>query len=165
MRVSSVILSSPWNTILNPHLPTLQFSNRLWNYVATGIFLLTLANIFLTIRLFHNSQSPTIPIPVISCVLPAIPHHQPSKSVTTPTVDCDYGGIYSNYTPMSSQTIFGQLNLRLGRWDRSRMYKIHDNAFVGAEFTDLSEKFSVCIATQSSLERLGSLVSGPMLNN
>lgn len=136
--------------------------------MATGIFVLTLANIFLTIRLFHSSQSPTIP--VLSCVLPApppIPHnkqlspnpdHQ-SISPTFPTVDCDYGGIYSNYTQRASRTVFSGLNLKLGRWDKTRTYKIHDNAFVGEEFSALSEKFSVCIATQSSLERLGSLVS------
>lgn len=140
----------------------LQFSNRLWNYVATGILVLTLANIFLTIRLFHTSQSPTIP------VLGCSPHAPPPKAVQlpptpssplVPTVDCDYGGIYSNYTQKSSHTVFGRLNLKLGRWDKTRSYKIHENVLVGDEFTSLSDKFSVCIATQSSLERLGSLVS------
>lgn len=154
-------------------MSSFQFSNRLWNYVASGIFVLTLANIFLTIRLFHTSQSTTIP--VISCAIQgaAAPHHRqnpPHSDITShhpaqqtipiqSTVDCDYGGIYSNYSQRSSQTIFSQLNLRLGRWDKTRTYKIHDNAFVGNEFTELSDKFSVCIATQSSLERLGSLVS------
>lgn len=133
--------------------------------------MLTLANIFLTIRLFHSSQSPTIP--VINCAIqqhrldqqssPVVNHQQtpaiPTLANPAP-LDCDYGGIYSNYTAYSSShIIFSQLDLRLGRWDKSRIYKIHDNVFVGDDYPAISEKFSVCIATQSSLERLGSLVS------
>lgn len=79
---------------------------------------------------------------------------------TAATIECDYGGmIATNNTPRKSQTIFSDLNLKLGRWDSTRSYKLHDHAFVGGQFTSLSDKFTVCIATQSSLERLGSLVS------
>lgn len=53
---------------------------------------------------------------------------------------------------------FSDLDLRLGRWDNKRMYKTFDFAVTGDRFGDLSQKYVVCLATQSSLERLSSLV-------
>lgn len=44
------------------------------------------------------------------------------------------------------------------RWDTRHMYKMIDHALVGSLFNELSAKHSVCLATQSSLEKLHSLV-------
>ena len=46
----------------------------------------------------------------------------------------------------------------LGRFDNSRKYKILDNAVVSAKYLELSQRFGVCLATQTSLERMHWLV-------
>ena len=54
----------------------------------------------------------------------------------------------------------GSLNLdvRLGRWDSRKLFKSFDAALVGSQYSELSDKSKVCLATQSSLEKLHSLV-------
>lgn len=54
--------------------------------------------------------------------------------------------------------MFSGLNLKLGRWDSKRLYKIFDFAVVGEQFTELSDRYNVCLATQSSIEKIFSLV-------
>ncbi|XP_031336540.1 beta-1,4-glucuronyltransferase 1 isoform X3 [Photinus pyralis] len=62
----------------------------------------------------------------------------------------------------------GNIELELGRWDNRMLYKLYDRIFVGDKYAQLSEEHLVCLATQSSLERLFSLVqvtrnwSGPI---
>ncbi|KAJ8667865.1 hypothetical protein QAD02_009528 [Eretmocerus hayati] len=51
-----------------------------------------------------------------------------------------------------------ELDIRLGRWDSRRLYRMFDAALVGSRFVELSESSKVCLATQSSLEKLGTLV-------
>ena len=46
------------------------------------------------------------------------------------------------------------IDLELGRWDNTRRFKLHDNVFVGEKFIELSKRFDVTLATQSSLDRL-----------
>lgn len=58
----------------------------------------------------------------------------------------------------NDEELFESLNLKLGRWDNRLLYKFYDNFLIGDSFTDLNEKFSVCLATQSSLDKLSSLV-------
>lgn len=60
------------------------------------------------------------------------------------------------------------LDIRLGRWDSRRLYRTFDAIITGSRFVELSETSKVCLATQSSLEKLHSLVqvvhqwSGPL---
>lgn len=60
------------------------------------------------------------------------------------------------------------LDIRLGRWDNRRLYKLYDNILVGSKYLTLSEEFQTCLATQGSLEKLISLIevsnhwSGPI---
>lgn len=56
------------------------------------------------------------------------------------------------------QKIFNTMDLQLGRWDNRRMYKFFDNVIVGTNFAELSEQFLVTLATQSSLDKLISLI-------
>ncbi|PSN39741.1 hypothetical protein C0J52_19960 [Blattella germanica] len=51
-----------------------------------------------------------------------------------------------------------KVDFHLGRWDRKRLYKFFDFVLPGDRFSELSEKYSICLATQSSIERLDSLV-------
>lgn len=60
----------------------------------------------------------------------------------------------------TDKPVFSGLDLMLGRWDARRMYKVFDHAVVGAKFVELSEKFNVTLATQSSVEKIFSLVQG-----
>lgn len=76
--------------------------------------------------------------------------------------------IISDQQNQSDRPVFATLNLNLGRWDSRRQYRIFDYAVLGERFIELSHNGSVCLATQSSLEKLFSLVqvaknwSGPM---
>ncbi|KAK6625675.1 hypothetical protein RUM43_005974 [Polyplax serrata] len=47
----------------------------------------------------------------------------------------------------------------LGRWDKARLYKMYDFVYVGRDFAKLSKQFTVCLATQSSIERIESIVA------
>lgn len=60
--------------------------------------------------------------------------------------------IYSKSDP-----IF-KLDLHLGRWDNRLQYKLFDNILVGENFATLSEVHKTCLATQSSLEKIASIV-------
>lgn len=53
---------------------------------------------------------------------------------------------------------FDDLNLDVGRWDNRRLYKMFDFALVGDNYVNASNDNLVCLATQSSVERLYSLV-------
>ncbi|XP_023944209.1 beta-1,4-glucuronyltransferase 1 isoform X1 [Bicyclus anynana] len=61
-----------------------------------------------------------------------------------------------------------RLDLRLGRWDGSRSYRMFDYATVGDMYAEISANHRVCLATQSSIERLHELLriaahwSGPI---
>ncbi|KAK3932399.1 Beta-1,4-glucuronyltransferase 1 [Frankliniella fusca] len=50
------------------------------------------------------------------------------------------------------------VELALGRWDSRRVVKMFDHALVGGRFAELSAEYKVTLATQTSLERLHSLV-------
>lgn len=57
-----------------------------------------------------------------------------------------------NFTPVF------EMNPLLGHWDNRRLIKMIDHALVGTLFAELSSRYSVCLATQSSLEKLHSIV-------
>lgn len=57
-----------------------------------------------------------------------------------------------------SEELGFNLSFHLGRWDKQRLFKMYDFISVGQNFTALSDQFSVCVATQSSLEKLHSIV-------
>lgn len=62
-----------------------------------------------------------------------------------------------DYQPASESSAL-PMDVRLGRWDARRLYKMFDSVVVGSEYPALSESNLVCIATQSSVEKLYSLV-------
>lgn len=65
----------------------------------------------------------------------------------------------------SDKPVFSGLDLKLGRWDARRMYKVFDHAVVGEKFVELSEKLNVTLATQSSVEKIFSLVQGESITS
>lgn len=66
----------------------------------------------------------------------------------------EHEGIHSN----GEASLFPRLDLNLGRWDNRRKYKLFDNIIIGKQYAVLSRIFGTCLATQSSLERLSSIV-------
>lgn len=66
---------------------------------------------------------------------------------------------------VSEKAIFSGLDLKLGRWDQRRMYKVYDFVIRGEKYTELSDKLNVTLATQSSIEKIFSLVQGKMPKN
>lgn len=52
---------------------------------------------------------------------------------------------------------FANIDFGYGRWDNQHKYKIKDFAVVGEQYTESSKNSLLCLATQSSVERLYSL--------
>lgn len=135
---------------------------------------LTISNILLTIRLLHKpdcSNGINDKAIAITKLPPAI--------VPVPLIASDNnnnncvggggggGGVsddFNDFADGDNQThshrlVFHRLNLLHGRFDNSRQYRYFDFASIGNRFDELTKQYKVCLATQSSLERLYSLVS------
>lgn len=76
--------------------------------------------------------------------------------------------VTQDYQPTSPDANSLKLDIKLGRWDARRIFRTFDSVLVGSRFTELSQTYRVCLATQSSVEKLHSLVqvalhwTGPM---
>lgn len=51
-----------------------------------------------------------------------------------------------------------KINFNYGRWDNQHLFKFYDFLIIGKKFNELSKKYTVCLATQSSIEKLYSIV-------
>jgi len=60
--------------------------------------------------------------------------------------------------PLASKSPLLNVDLRLGRWDSRRLYRLFDHVLVGDRFADLSDNSRVTLATQTSVERMQSVV-------
>ncbi|RZF38665.1 hypothetical protein LSTR_LSTR003471 [Laodelphax striatellus] len=139
-----------------------QAGFRLWNISLVILLVLTFCNILLTIRLLHfECPRQILTQDTASQVAAALPLK--SQPTVAPQVapSCVYdqkGGCKGEF----------RLDPRLGRWDKGHLYKLFDSVVVGERFAEVSDEYSVCLATQSSLEKLHSLVevthhwSGPI---
>uniref|UniRef100_A0A182J4D2 Beta-1,4-glucuronyltransferase 1 n=1 Tax=Anopheles atroparvus TaxID=41427 RepID=A0A182J4D2_ANOAO len=134
---------------------------RLWNLSIASVLALTLSNVFLTVRLLHSGDCNQYggAEEGVSMV--------PRAPILTPATCLEYV-LAESLANSTDKAVFSGLDLRLGRWDTRRLYKIFDFAVVGERFPELSGSYSVCLATQSSLEKIYSLVqvshhwSGPI---
>lgn len=153
-----------------------QIGCRLWNLSIISVLILTFSNILLIVRLLHSTdcsrQQPPASEP-LHLQQPQIQDSRTSKqsheSLPQPApckqVNSTVGP--SSTVSTTNTTIF-HVDLQLGRWDSRHLYKLFDFALPGDQYAELSEKYSVCLATQSSLEKLQSLVqvahhwSGPI---
>ncbi|GLV41088.1 uncharacterized protein CBL_04612 [Carabus blaptoides fortunei] len=142
-----------------------QVGCRLWNLSIVSVLVLTIYNVLLTVRLMHAPE----------CILPQVTksdtyQHTGVKDAHPPPFHKHPA--LPNLTLSAGKSVdeqpFQNLDLRLGRWDARHLIKMFDFALVGDKFPSLSEKYVVCLATQSSLEKLFSLVqvahhwSGPI---
>lgn len=83
-----------------------------------------------------------------------------SSNILTPASQCLEYILADTGNNISEKAVFSGLDLKLGRWDSKRMFKVFDFAIHGEKFTELSEKLNVTLATQSSVEKIYSLVQG-----
>jgi N-acetyllactosaminide beta-1,3-N-acetylglucosaminyltransferase len=124
---------------------------RLRNFSIVSVLALTISNVFLTLRLLQSSDCGQHVNNEPSALVPKSPY------IFTPPPCLEYIMTDGN---VSEKAIFSALNLQLGRWDQRRMYKVFDFVIHGEKFTELSEKLNVTLATQSSIEKIFSLVQG-----
>lgn len=126
---------------------------RLRNFSIVSVLALTISNVFLTLRLLqsdcghHLNDQPTSLIPRAPILL-------------TPAAACLEYILADSNANVSEKAVFSGLDLKLGRWDQRRMFKVFDFAVQGERFTELSERLNVTLATQSSIEKIFSLVQG-----
>lgn len=84
------------------------------------------------------------------------PLHVTAPPSDPPTCEPCVGG-----TPPNSEIDddpISRVDTRLGRWDNSRSYRLFDYAAVGDLYGEVSTNSRVCLATQSSIERLHELL-------
>ncbi|XP_022919766.1 beta-1,4-glucuronyltransferase 1 [Onthophagus taurus] len=112
---------------------------RKWSILTFCLIVLMLYNLLLTAKLMYKSDCSRN---VIQVQKVEAPRNKPCLN--------DLG----EFTVTQP---FSKLDFRLGRWDNSRNYKYFDNLLIGEEFAELGDKFSVCLATQSTVERLFSI--------
>lgn len=131
-----------------------QTSCRLRNFSIISVLALTISNVFLTLRLlqvsdcghYSDHQSSAVDLRLQSPLL-------------TPATCLEYV-LADSSVNASEKPVFSGLDLKLGRWDARRTYKVFDFAVVGEKFVELSERINVTLATQSSIEKIFSLVQG-----
>lgn len=125
---------------------------RLWNLSIASVLALTLSNVLLTVRLLHSTDCPFISVEDTS----AASFVAKAPPLTPPT--CLEYVILDNSSNRTDRPVFSDLDLQLGRWDSRRLYKIFEFVVIGDRFAEITEQYKVCLATQSSIERLGPLV-------
>ncbi|KAG6447839.1 hypothetical protein O3G_MSEX005175 [Manduca sexta] len=86
---------------------------------------------------------------------PSCPLHTPPPSTDPPT--CEPCVDTAPNAAVDDDPI-AKMDLKLGRWDGSRSYKLFDYTAVGELYTEASGSHRVCLATQSSIERLHELL-------
>ncbi|XP_022198869.2 beta-1,4-glucuronyltransferase 1 isoform X2 [Nilaparvata lugens] len=142
-----------------------QAGFRLWNISLVILLVLTFCNILLTIRLLHFECPRQILTQETVTALPRPLTAAPPQVAPLCVGDGQKGcksahqgtgaGVRVGVADPSSEF---RLDPRLGRWDKLHLYKLFDAVVVGERFAEVSEEYSVCLATQSSLEKLHSLV-------
>jgi beta-1,4-glucuronyltransferase 1 len=131
-----------------------QTSCRLRNFSIISVLALTVSNVFLTLRLLQVSDCGRYNDHLATSLVPKAP------VILTPATSCLEYVLADSSVNASEKPVFSGLDLKLGRWDTRRMFKVFDFAVVGEKFVELSDKLNVTLATQSSIEKIFSLVQG-----
>lgn len=113
---------------------------RIWNLSVITVLALTFYNIFLAFKLNREHECPR------AIITPRRDFQRLTTRVITSNVTLATGKPQSPF------------DVRLGRWDNKLEYKFFDNVFLGTQYTNLSKKHKTCLATQSSLDKLYSII-------
>uniref|UniRef100_A0A6A7G5F3 Beta-1,4-glucuronyltransferase 1 n=1 Tax=Hirondellea gigas TaxID=1518452 RepID=A0A6A7G5F3_9CRUS len=150
---------------------------RVWALSAAGIVTLTLGNIFLTMQVLNGKEellacggfsSPkawtaamqegnltnylailreaNIVTDDMLCNNKVVCKGVSTRNSTSSSSDTEY-------MKKSSQAAF-MIDDQLGRWDNHRLYKTYDHVYTGPNYRTLSSSAVVCLATQTSVDRL-----------
>ncbi|XP_026666902.1 beta-1,4-glucuronyltransferase 1 isoform X2 [Ceratina calcarata] len=151
------------------HTSMVQFGCRPWNLSLTSVIVLALSNMLLTFLLLQSetcipddSSRDLEPNAITEWNLGSMIKEQEQEQQQQP--DC----VTQDYQTLPADANVLKLNVKLGRWDARRMFRTFDHVLVGLSFVELSQAYRVCLATQSSVEKLHSLVqaahhwTGPM---
>ncbi|KAL1490529.1 hypothetical protein ABEB36_013207 [Hypothenemus hampei] len=143
---------------------------RLWNISISILIFLTAYNIFLTIKLMYSATCADHPPEVlrqengkvnefIECNEKYPLQQEPAVKFNM-TLYENVAEIYKNLEQNKKYHL--NLNLGLGRSDDRLNYKLYDNIIIGDKFIQLSEKYETCLATQSSLDKIASLIESSL---
>ncbi|XP_032681648.1 beta-1,4-glucuronyltransferase 1 isoform X1 [Odontomachus brunneus] len=145
------------------HTSMVQLGCRPWNLSLTSVIILALSNMLLTFLLLQSETCVPDPIPR-EMEMSAVTEWNLGTLVKEQQPEC----ITQDYQPTSPDASGLKLDIKLGRWDARRIFRTFDSVLVGNRFVELSQTYRVCLATQSSVEKLHSLVqvalhwTGPM---
>lgn len=124
---------------------------------------MALSNMLLTFLLLQSETCTPDPIPR-ELEMSLVTESNLGTIVKEQQLEC----ITQDYQPTSPDSHSLKLDIKLGRWDARRIFRTFDSILIGNRFTELSQTYRVCLATQSSVEKLHSLVqvalhwTGPM---
>ncbi|CAH0553078.1 unnamed protein product [Brassicogethes aeneus] len=118
----------------------IQGKCRIWNLCISALAFLSLYNIIITLKLLYAPE----------CLRHSPPLPKPTVKIIRRPCEKDEKAIYTKQVM--------NLNLQLGRWDMRLQYKLFDHIVTGEKFAILSELFRTCLATQSSIEKIASII-------
>ncbi|KAK8397403.1 hypothetical protein O3P69_004850 [Scylla paramamosain] len=140
-----------------------QMLCRVWGVGMLSILALTTSNIILTLRLMQgrgmggceggNSGSAVIPQSVPRSWTSALSSYNQSEYLAFLRA----ASVNTSASRVSGMVVAAgdfQVDKGRGRWDARRTYKIHDSVFTGPRYQPLTEELPICLATQTSVDRL-----------
>lgn len=146
----------------------MQLGCRPSNLSLTCLVILVLMNITLTFLLLQSETCLPIIMPrdlgsnaITEWNLGTLIKEPQQEQQQSDCVTQDYQSLPVDATEL-------KVNINLGRWDARRLFRTFDHILVGSSFVKLSRAYRVCLATQSSVEKLHSIVqaahhwTGPM---
>ncbi|XP_066260700.1 beta-1,4-glucuronyltransferase 1 isoform X2 [Euwallacea similis] len=144
---------------------------RLWKLSIAVLIFLTIYNVFLTVRLMYASlckQNSEVIIARAETPLRTdcndVSRNQ-AKPATNKVPNKTLGNNVleeGRKNPAGNGKYALNLNLSLGRSDARLGYKLFDNVLVGEKYIQLSETYETCLATQSSLDKIASLIESSL---
>lgn len=145
---------------------------RLWNISISILVFLTLYNIFLTIRLMYstacaqNSPDPmNTALENVKVEQSGCQNNQETEAMKklnqfNRTIYENLAEIYKNMDANQKYSL--NFNIDLGRSDNRLSYKLFDNVIVGDKYVELSRTYKTCLAAQSSLDKIASLIESSL---
>lgn len=141
----------------------------LFKFLSLGsVVLLLLINIWLLFRQLNNDQCGEGSIYDLGFIKNYQEQENKPKKYTSQTLKSYSKSRIKEFETNEASVTGFNISFDLGRWDKTRLFKMYDFISIGENFLELSKKFSVCIATQSSIEKLYSIAqvsqhwSGPI---
>ncbi|KAK8731229.1 hypothetical protein OTU49_007496 [Cherax quadricarinatus] len=148
-----------------------QMLCKVWGVGMFSIVALTTSNILLTLRLMHGREDVGVGGGCGGVVIPEVVPHSWTSALSSTNhteylaflrsaainTDPTAGGDGEGKQKDTEGVVMGAgfvVHEVMGRWDARRRYKTHDHVFTGPQYTRLTRASPVCLATQTSVDRL-----------